>query len=51
MEYPAAALLNYARPEAELYYIDPNPAAVPERVHVIAKTATAGVTDLLPMLK
>ncbi len=48
--YPAAALLNYASPEAELYYIDPHPAAVPARVHVIAKTATAGVSDLLPLL-
>ncbi len=49
--YPAAALLNYSSPAAELYYIDPHPAAVPARVHVIAKTATAGVADLLPLLK
>lgn len=48
--YPAAALLQYAPPSAEIYYIDPNPAAVPSHVHVIAKKATEGVADLISIL-
>lgn len=49
--YPAAALLQYAPSEAQIYYIDPHPAAVPSRVHVIAKKATEGVRDLINLLK
>ena len=48
--YPAAALLQYAPSSAEIYYIDPRPAAVPSRVHVIAKKATEGVADLINIL-
>ena len=50
--YPAAALLHYVRPGVPVYYIDPNPAAVPANVHVhvIAKPATAGVADLAALL-
>ena len=48
--YPAAALLQYAPASAEIYYIDPRPAAVPSRVHVIAKKATEGVADLIALL-
>ncbi len=48
--YPAAALLQYAPASAEIYYIDPRPAAVPSRVHVIAKKATEGVADLINIL-
>ena len=48
--YPAAALLHYVRPGVPVYYIDPNPAAVPANVHVIAKPATAGVADLATLL-
>ena len=49
--YPAAALIQYARRDAEIYYIDPNPASVPSRVHVIAKKATEGVADLIDILR
>ena len=48
--YPAAALLQYAPAGAEIYYIDPRPASVPSRVHVIAKKATEGVADLIDIL-
>ena len=50
MVYPAAALLQYAPASAEIYYIDPRPAAVPSRVHVIAKKATEGVAELIELL-
>ncbi|MDE6266636.1 MAG: NAD-dependent deacylase [Muribaculaceae bacterium] len=44
--YPAAGLVGYARPDAEIYYIDPHPAAVPSRVTVIAEPATKGMSEL-----
>lgn len=44
--YPAAGLIHYARRDAEIYYIDPRPAAVGPHVHVIAETATAGMKIL-----
>ena len=48
--YPAAALIQYARKETEVYYIDPNPASVPSWVHVIPKKATEGVAELKELL-
>lgn len=48
--YPAAGLINYVRPGIPVVYIDPRPAAVPAGVRVIAKTATAGMADLLATL-
>ena len=48
--YPAASLLHYAPRSAEVYYIDPNPSAVPSHVHVIAKKATEGVRELIEIL-
>lgn len=44
--YPAAGLINYARPGAKVYYIDPKPAAVPSWVKVIAEPATKGMEIL-----
>lgn len=44
--YPAAGLINYARPGVPVYYIDPKPAAVSPRVHVIAEPATKGMEIL-----
>ena len=49
--YPAAALIQYARRNTEVYYIDPRPAQVPDWVHVIAKKATEGVAELRELLK
>ena len=48
--YPAAALLQYAREDTKVYYIDPRPATVPSWVNVIAKPATEGVADLVAIL-
>ena len=44
--YPAASLLNYARPGIPVYYIDPNPAAVPAGVNIIKATAIEGIAIL-----
>lgn len=49
--YPAASLLAYVPAEAQVYYIDPRPVAVPARVKVIAKTATQGMKELTELLK
>ncbi len=49
--YPAAALLNNVRPGTPVYYIDPNPAAVPAGVRVIRATATEGVDILARELR
>lgn len=48
--YPAAGLMNYVRPGVPIYYIDPRPAPVPPRVHVIAEPATKGVAELTDIL-
>lgn len=48
--YPAAGLLHYVKENAEVYYIDPNPAPVPEWVHVIKAKATEGVEILASQL-
>lgn len=44
--YPAAALLHYVRAGVPVFYIDPNPAAVPAGVHVIRSGASEGVKIL-----
>lgn len=44
--YPAAGLLHYVRAGVPVYYIDPNPAAVPSNVNVIRAKATEGVEIL-----
>ena len=49
--YPAAGLLRYVRPGAEVYYIDPNPAAVPTGVNVLPMKATQGVRKLIEILR
>jgi len=49
--YPAASLLHYVRPGVPVYYIDPNPAAVPDSVTVIKDKATAGVRKLVDLLR
>lgn len=48
--YPAAGLINYARPDAQIYYIDPKPARVSSRIHVIAQPATQGMQTLAALL-
>ncbi len=44
--YPAAGLMDYAKSNVPIFYIDPNPAAIPyltNPVEVIAMTASAGM--------
>lgn len=48
--YPAASLLHYVRPGVPVYYIDPNPAAVPDNVTVIKDKASTGVEKLTEIL-
>ncbi len=48
--YPAAGLLNYVRPGVPVYYIDPNPAAVPPGVIVIKEPASKGVKILADLI-
>lgn len=48
--YPAAALLRYVRPGTPVYYIDPNPAAVPSNVTVIKAGASEGLRQLASTL-
>lgn len=51
--YPAAGLLSYAKPDAEIYLIDPKPVNTHSlhKVHVIQKKATEGVKELLELLR
>ena len=49
--YPAAGLLNYVRKGTPIYYIDPNPAPVPDGVTVIRATASEGIKQLAALLE
>lgn len=49
--YPAASLLNFVPAGVPVYYIDPNPAAVPARVNVIPLPATQGIQRLAAILR
>lgn len=50
--YPAAGLLDYVPPKAEVYLIDPKPVNPhsTRRIHVIRKGASEGVKELVAML-
>lgn len=48
--YPAAGLLHYMRPGVPVYYIDPNPATVPQGVTVLPMKASEGVARLADLL-
>jgi len=53
--YPAAGLAGYAKKNAEIYYIDPNPQinseiAIYQRLKVIRSVATIGVVELVNKL-
>lgn len=49
--YPAAGLLHCVKSDAQVYYIDPRPADVPNWVNVIRKTASEGIEELKKMLE
>ncbi|MFP5436683.1 MAG: SIR2 family NAD-dependent protein deacylase [Bacteroidia bacterium] len=47
--YPAAGLVDYAKPDAKIYYIDPRPAPIPNmhhRVEVLAMGGSEGMRVL-----
>lgn len=48
--YPAAGLLNYVKKGIPVFYIDPNPASVPDFVRVICTGASEGVGKLTQIL-
>lgn len=48
--YPAAGLMHYARPDAPIYLIDPNPINVGGRVQQIQKGASEGMKELSAIL-
>lgn len=46
--YPAASLLQFAKPTTPIYFIDPNPAITPkENLTIVAKKATVGVPEVV----
>ena len=46
--YPAAGLMDYARTDSKVYYIDPNPSIQSsKRVEVIKKIASEGVKEFI----
>lgn len=48
--YPAASLVHYAPPHADLYLVDPNPQSVAANIEVIPKRAAEGVPSLVAYL-
>lgn len=50
--YPAASLLQFAPPEAKIYFVDPKPSIVSsERIKVFAEKATSGVIKVIETIK
>ncbi|MEZ4857892.1 MAG: NAD-dependent deacylase [Flavobacteriaceae bacterium] len=50
--YPAASLVQYAKPQSLIYFIDPKPSISPsERIQVYAENATTGVPKALSHIK
>lgn len=46
--YPAASLIQYAAPNAKIYFVDPNPSITSSRqLKVIAEKATTGVPKVI----
>ena len=48
--YPAASLIDFARSTARVFYVDPEPAAVADRVTVIRAGASEGIKSLAGLL-
>lgn len=52
--YPAAGLIDYARPTTPIFYIDPNPASIPHlrnAIEVLPMTASEGMAVVREKLK
>ncbi|MCG2431308.1 NAD-dependent deacylase [Aequorivita sp. F64183] len=49
--YPAAGLIQYAKPDAQVYFIDPNPSINPnKKITVYAEKASTGVPKVVEIL-
>lgn len=49
--YPAAGLIQYAKPEAHVYFVDPKPSiSQTERITVFAENATTGIPKVVELL-
>lgn len=49
--YPAAGLVQYAKPEAPIYFVDPKPSiSETDRIKVFAEKASTGVPKVVAML-
>nr|WP_206735981.1 NAD-dependent deacylase [Aequorivita sp. KMM 9714] len=49
--YPAAGLIQYAKPDAQVYFIDPNPSINPTKeISVYAEKASTGVPKVVKKL-
>lgn len=50
--YPAAGLIQYAKPDAPIYFIDPNPSiSETDRITVFAEKATTGVPKAIKRME
>jgi NAD-dependent deacetylase len=50
--YPAAGLVQFARSNAQIYFVDPKPSIMnSDRITVLAETATSGVPKVIDMIK
>ncbi len=50
--YPAAGLVQYAKHDAKIYFVDPNPSINPsKKIKIIAENASTGVPKVVEMIK
>ncbi|WGF94145.1 SIR2 family NAD-dependent protein deacylase [Aequorivita marisscotiae] len=50
--YPAAGLMQYAKPEAHIYFVDPNPSiSENNRITIFPEKASTGVPKVVELLK
>ncbi|HAV55940.1 MAG TPA: NAD-dependent protein deacylase, partial [Aequorivita sp.] len=50
--YPAAGLVQYAKPDAHIYFVDPKPSiSESKRITVFAEKASIGVPKVVELLK
>lgn len=50
--YPAAGLIQYAQPDAHIYFVDPNPSiSETKRISVLAENASTGVPKVVALLE
>ncbi|MCG2419842.1 NAD-dependent deacylase [Aequorivita sp. F47161] len=50
--YPAAGLVQYSKPQAKIYFVDPNPSiSENKRIKVFAEKASTGVPKVIELLQ